>query len=154
MKDTISQRLKQFGMTQECLHKVAENIECLEACQTALEKSAFDSINYSDKVIYQISKGMNVLKELESCHQKHFGSMDPFAQRELKDMTENLRDLMDSIASIWMSSSEVTHYIEQEVACQHKTVTNIKDYVSLIREHLNQISACAEMLLAIGMEEL
>lgn len=38
MKDTISQRLKQFGMTQECLHKVAENIECLEACQTALEK--------------------------------------------------------------------------------------------------------------------
>ncbi len=146
MKNMLCEKVAQLGAAQECMVEVADQIEQWEHSQLILEKSAFTTINTSDKILNLSMKGTTLVDNL---HNEMKASKGPNADAErLEPMLQEIQQLFDHILSQAKESNDIAHQLEQEVDLQREIGEGMKCRWSTVSDSVEAAVACAEFILA------
>lgn len=148
MKDMLNERLILLATAQESMLDVADMMNQWDKSQLATEKSAFDSMNVSDKVLNMSKEGSRIIERLQGCCSEI--SVGTSADKYLKMMTllDEVRNLFCSITDASAAANDISHKIEGEVATQKVIEENIRGHLNQVMESIDSAVACAELMLA------
>lgn len=150
MKDILSERLLLLATTQEFMTTITDKMEQWSTSQLNTEKSAFDSMNMSDRVLNMSRDGKRLVELLRECCKECKVTSDSTTDEYL-NMTLLLDDMKNLFQLITEASAEVndiSHRIEGEVAFQKEIGEGIKNNLILVGESIDSTIACAEFIMA------
>lgn len=147
MKEIISDKLIILATAQDRLAEVTAKLEQMENSVETLEKSSFELLNNSDKIVSMSKEGMLLadrLKELLS----DTGSDTVLAREVLIHITDEIRVNLHNIYNLSKDNNRLAHDGEKEAVCQRDYKDFINDSISVFSNSISSAVACAELLLA------
>jgi len=123
-------------------------MEQWDSSQLLLEKSTFDSINTSDKVLNLSKEGNKLTTRLQDCYQNISSGFDPEAANNMQTIILELQNTFQTIIEHASAANDISHFLEMEVAFQREVGDRMKDSVCHLCDSLDSATASAEFLLA------
>lgn len=148
MKEEISDKLKLLAKSQEYLIEITEMMNQWNSSQLFLEKTMFDSLNNSDRVLNLSREGRQLSAKLLKCCNSLNEKADSNVINILKEVAEETEEIFTKLVSTSKKANEITHNLEEQINCQRQASDNIEDSVEYITESVDQAVACAEFLLS------
>lgn len=146
MKDMVRDKIKQLGEAKESMLHLVNAIEKLEDSQQRMEKDAYESINASDRALNLSKEGKLLIQKISD----HLSSSQESQQTcEMKGFLDEVNTILSKIMAAAHISNDKLHVMEHEVASRCKLTDNMKNQVKDVSESLDQVTACAEMLLTM-----
>lgn len=147
MKDMIKERLVLLAQAQENMTEIIDRLSSWDNSQLSVEKSAFTSMNVSDRILNLSKEGNRLAEKLqEYCSNDKMG----YEAIDTQKVASILHDVQSLFQTIWQSANEAnetSHNLENEIALQREVVEEIKSSISDINETVDQAMACAEFIL-------
>lgn len=156
MKNMLNEKLALLSTAQECMMDVADILEQLDNSQVFIEKSAYDSMNVSDKIVNLSKEGNQMLEKLQEhfniCNVTMGSAVSTVISREeaqkMNALLQEIYFLLHNILTDAARANEISHQIEAEAAHQREIEDNFRNSICGIREGIDSTAACAEFLLA------
>ncbi len=149
MKDLVSERIVLLAKAQECMVEITEKMDQWEDSQMVLEKSAFDCLNVSDKVLNLSNEGNLLVEELQECCRTMIKNPDKVIDKQkIAEVISEIHGIFNNITETSASVNEVAHKIEGVVAVQRDIEESIKAASVHVSGSIDEALACAEMMLA------
>lgn len=148
MKNMICEKLVQLGAAQECMVEVADQIEQWEHSQLILEKSAFTSINTSDRILNLSVNGTDLVENLHNKLVSVLKGSLTGSMEKIEPMLQEIQVLFDRILGQAKEANDIAHQLELEVALQREIGDGMKSKIGTINDSLEAAVACAEFILA------
>ena len=149
MKDLISERLILLATAQESMMEMTDRMDQWGNSQLSLEKSAFDCLNISDKVLNLSKEGNLLVKKLQECCLAMMNNPNENTYKQnMKDVLAELHGVFSNITETSAYVNEISHQIEGEVAVQKEMEVVIKNTFNHVSESIDSALACAELMLA------
>lgn len=145
MKDFMKDRLILLATAQECMTEVADKIAKWDNSQLIMEKSAFESLNYSDDVMNYSKNGSILVGRLLECCQSLLKNPCSVEQMKMEAVLEELLNDFQRIREASTHINEIAHRIEAEAATQKEIEENIKKSLASVSESVDTAAACAEL---------
>jgi hypothetical protein len=148
MKEMVKDRLILLATAQQSMADITDKMDCWKKSRLILEKSAFDSINVSDKVLNLSKEGNKLVINLLECCKAVLQNPTPEEQRKTAMVLNEIHGVFQCIADLSASVNDISHIIEGEAA-KHKGVEDdVKKSLTQIGESIDAAIACAELYLA------
>ena len=151
MKDMISQRIVQLGAAQECMGHVSDLVEKLEQSQLRIEKSSYEAMNSTDKVLNLSREGKELTAKLLANYQSYVANPSDIERHSMTILLEEMCMLLTKITDNATTDNEILHTIEREVANQCNETEKISSSISMVSDSINQAAACAEIIMAMDL---
>lgn len=148
MKNMIEDRLILLAQAQECMADVADQMAKWDKSQLAMEKSAFTSLNVSDKILNWSREGSLLVGRLLECCRSIMTNPSPEENKKMEVVLEEIHQVFLRISQASANVNEISHKIEGEAAVQKEIEEGIKASLVMVGESLDSAIACAEMVLA------
>lgn len=148
MKDIMKDRLIQLATAQEFMADVADKMTRWDKSQLVMEKSAFESLNYSDEVLNLSKEGSSLVARLLECCQAVVKSPGVIEQKKMTSVLEEIHDMFNKINEASSNINEIAHKIEGEAAIQKEIEEDIKISLIEVGESVDAAAACAEFIMA------
>jgi hypothetical protein len=148
MKDMINERLILLATAQECMNDVSDAMERWDSSQLILEKSAFESMNVTDKVLNLSKEGNQLVNRLQSSYRDILAGTKAEDVQKITVMLDEVQGLFKNILETSIAGNEISHNIEKETALQKEIEEGLKGCVNKVSESLDSAVACAEFMLA------
>jgi len=148
MNEMINERLKLISTAQENMVEVADTMDQWEKSQLIVEKSTFDNINISDKALNLSKECSHLISRFQECSKDISESLSTADKERASALILKAEGLLRKLLDIAYESSDVSHMLEREVACQREIAENMKNAIGQINASVNQAVACAEFLAA------
>lgn len=148
MEEMVNERLILLATAQECMTDVTEVMEQWESSQLILEKSAFESMNITDKILNLSKEGDFLVKRLQSCYLEPFAGTKAEDTGEITALLEETQGLFNNILEASITGNEISHNIERETALQKEFEEVIKCCLCQVNESIDSAVACTEFILA------
>ncbi len=146
--EDLHERLRLIASAQEEMVHVADLMEQWDKAQLSVEKSSFDTINMSDKVLNLSKEESQLLTGLKESYHMIEDKLDSDQKERVVSLYGQINDLIYKIVDIAYASNDVSHVLEREVACQREITDRIKVSFDQMNGSMNQAVACAEFLMA------
>jgi len=148
MEDMINKRLILLATAQECMTAVVEVMEQWDSSQLILEKSAFESMNITDKILNLSKDGKFLVKRLQNCYGETFTGTKTEYAREITALLEEAQGLFNNILEASITGNEISHNMERETALQKEIEEGLKCSLCQVNGSIDSAVACAEFILA------
>ena len=148
MVDMVNERLILLATAQECMTDVVEVMEQWDSSQLNLEKSAFESMNITDKILNLSKEGKILVKRLQSCYGKTFAGTKAENAGKITALLEEAQGLFNKILDASMTGNEISHNMERETALQKEIEEGLKCSLCQVNGSIDSAVACAEFILA------
>ncbi|HKL80031.1 MAG TPA: hypothetical protein VJ888_06305 [Mobilitalea sp.] len=149
MKDMVNQRIIQLGAAQECMGHVSDIVEKLEQSQLRIEKSSYEAMNSTDKVLNLSREGLELMTKLKSCYQTYITKPSEVESKSMTSLLEDMCILIGKITENATKDNEILHTIEREVANQSDATEEISSSIGMVSDSINQAAACAEIIMTM-----
>lgn len=148
MKEEISDKLKLLAKSQEYLIEITEMMNQWNTSQLFLEKTMFDSLNNSDRVLNLSREGRQLSAKLLECCNNLNDKTDSNVVHILREIAEETEQIYTNLVSASKKANEIAHNLEEQISCQRQASENIEDSLEYISDSVDQAAACAEFLLS------
>ncbi len=145
MKDMINERLILLATAQESMTDVTEQ---WDGSQLIVEKSTFETMNVSDKILNLSKEGNCLIKRIQECYHGNLVGANPDEAKKIAVLLKEVQGLFHNILENAAASNEISHNLEREVASQRDIKDDIKTAVGQISVSIDSAVACAEFMLA------
>jgi predicted transcriptional regulator len=148
MKDIINERLILLATAQECMTDVSDMIEQWDKSQLIVEKSTFETMNVSDKILNLSHQGNQLIEKIRDTYRESLTSLNSIETQNVNRFLEEVHGIFHNILENASIANEVSHKLEEEVAIQKEIEDGIKLSCRLIGERVDEAVACAELVMA------
>jgi hypothetical protein len=147
MKDIISEKLMILATAQNRITEVAGSLGKMDNSLIAMEKSSFELLNNSDKLVCMSKEGMLLADRLKEALISN--NLETLIERDM--LVHIINEISNNLLNIYntsIKSNNSSHEIEAEAVYQREYKEFINDSLSLIGDSINSTVACAELILA------
>jgi len=148
MKDMISERLVLLSTAQERMTNMGDLIKRLDSSHLFIEKSAFDSMNVSDKILNLSREGNQKVEKLQKFFDEKLKTCNAKEIQKVMTQLQAIQFLFHNILTDAIQANEITHHLEAEVAFQREIGDTVINSIDEIKESIDSAAACAEFMLA------
>jgi methyl-accepting chemotaxis protein len=123
-------------------------MELWDQSQLAMEKSAFEGLNISDRVLNMSKEGTYLTDKLQEYYKKCSCGLKPDDKRKIQLILNEIECIFHGIKAASAEVNEISHTIEGETAHQKEIKEDIQKSLHEVRESIDSAVACAELMLA------
>lgn len=145
MKDTLCEKLIHLATSQECMAELADKMEQWSYSQLNMERSAFESMNESDKVLNMSKEGIHLTGLLKEANNK---IAEVREAEKINELVEAINVLFVNISEAALNANEILHTMEAEIAFQKEIEEDIKTTIVHVSESVDTTLAFTELLMA------
>lgn len=147
MKETLNEKLILLATAQERMFHISDMMEQFDNSQVFIEKSAYDSINESDKILNLSKESFHIIEKLQEYISFCYNCEDKENSLKIKTLMKEVQILLQNILAQAIQVNEVSHQIEAEAAYQREIGDKLKGTLCEIGDGIDSAAACAEFLL-------
>jgi hypothetical protein len=148
MMDTLYERLILLSTAQECMMDVADRMDQWDKSQLIVEKSTFETMNVSDKILNLSIEGNRLIEKIQERYLLTLASLNPDEEQKVNAFLEEVKGLFYKIFENASKANDVSHNLETQVAVQREIEEGIKQSFCYICENVDLAVACAELVMA------
>jgi hypothetical protein len=148
MKDMVNERLILLATAQECMTGVADMMDLWDKSQSIVEKSTFETMNVSDKILNLSKEGNRLIEKIQNSYRGSLASLNPDETQKVNIVLEKVQGLFDTILENASIANDISHNLENEVAIQREIEEGIRQSLSRVGESVDSAVACAEFVMA------
>jgi hypothetical protein len=148
MKDINSERLILLATAQECMTDLADMIDQWDKSQLIVEKSTFETMNVSDKILNLSKEGNRLVEKIHDTYRGSLTSLNSIETQKVNSFLEEVQGIFYNILENALTANEISHNLEEEVAVQREIEEGIKQSCRLVGESIDTAVACAELMIA------
>lgn len=147
MKDIVRDRLIMLAKSRERMSEIDKKIAMWDSFQLTVEKSMFETMNTSDKVLNLSRQGKRLVNLLENYSHEQPGVTE-VGTPEVNLIVKDIQRIFEEICFNSAKINEFMHRFEGEIACQREIEDELQKEMSQIGECLDSALACAELVMA------
>lgn len=147
MKDIVRDRLIMLAKSRERMNEIDEKLGIWDSFQLTVEKSMFETMNTSDKVLNLSRQGKRLMNLLETYTNEQQGTTEA-DKPEVNLIVKDIQRIFEEICINSAKINELMHRFEGEIACQREVEDELQNELSQISECLDSALACAELVMA------
>lgn len=147
MRELINEKLKELASSKQHIDDITEIMTKWDSWQLSLEKTMFDSLNNSDRILNLSKEGRQLSSKLFDYCNSMDETSDNTALSEIKKIIEETKTVFSKLVITSKEASELSHKMEEGITFQRQASDEFIESVNQIKVNLDDAVACAEFLL-------